>query len=151
MRFTRHTDYALRVLMHLAAEPDRLMSISEIAQAQRASKNHLMKVVHALSLAGFVETTRGRKGGLRLARPAAQIRVGDVVRSTEGACPLVDCTGCVLLAGCRLSGVLRGAQAAFLASLDAHTIGDLQPPVIPPAVPATHRLIDRKAAPARLA
>ncbi len=127
MKFTRHTDYALRVLMHLAADPDRLLSINQIAQAQRVSKNHLMKVVHALSLAGFVATVRGRGGGLRLARPAAEIRVGDVVRSTEGGCPLVDCTGCTLaVGGCRLTGVLARAQAALSASLDGHTIGDLQ-------------------------
>jgi Rrf2 family nitric oxide-sensitive transcriptional repressor len=127
MKFTRHTDYALRVLMHLAAEPERLMSIHEIATAQRVSKNHLMKVVHALSLAGFVSTARGRGGGLRLARPAGEIRVGDVVRSTEGDCALVDCTGCVRAPGCRLTGVLKDALGGLYAALDDRTIGDLQP------------------------
>jgi len=136
MKLTRYTDYSLRVLMHLAAQPERVWSIAEMAQAHRISENHLMKVVFELGRAGLLKTTRGRGGGVALARPAADIRVGDVVRLTEGDCALVDCTGCVLAPGCRLTGLLGAARRAFYAVLDGQTIGDLagtssgQPPPI---------------------
>jgi Rrf2 family nitric oxide-sensitive transcriptional repressor len=127
MRFTRSTDLSLRVLMHLASEPDRLISIGEIAGAQKVSKNHLMKVVNALGVSGLVSTVRGRRGGLRLARPASEIRVGEVVRQCEVQAPLVDCTGCSLARGCRLAGVLGDALGSLYAELDRHTIADLAP------------------------
>ncbi|WP_019459254.1 Rrf2 family transcriptional regulator, partial [Roseomonas sp. B5] len=80
MRLTLHSDYALRTLIFLGLRPQRLVSIAEIAKAYRISENHLTKVVHRLGQAGFVETLRGRGGGLRLARPPEEIRIGDVVR-----------------------------------------------------------------------
>lgn len=125
MKLTRYTDYSLRVLMHLAANPDRLASIGEIAAAHRISENHLMKVVHDLGRAGFVATTRGRGGGLRLAVPATQISVGAVVRAAEGDCPLVDCGSCILASGCRLSGVLGEARRSFFAVLDGYSVADV--------------------------
>jgi Rrf2 family transcriptional regulator, nitric oxide-sensitive transcriptional repressor len=125
MKLTRYTDYSLRVLLHLAALPGGVSSIAEIARVHRVSENHLMKVVHELGRAGFLKTTRGRGGGVALARPAEIIRVGDVVRRTEGDCALVDCTGCALAPGCRLTGLLGEARRAFYAVLDAQTIGDL--------------------------
>ena len=81
MKLTRYTDYSLRVLLHLAAHPDRLCSIAEISRAYGISENHLMKVVHDLGKGGFVTTARGRGGGLRLGRPAQLISIGEVVRS----------------------------------------------------------------------
>ena len=91
MRLTRYTDYALRVLMHLATHPDRPASIGMIAKSYGISQNHLMKVVHDLGKQGFIATTRGRGGGLKLPRPAEEIIVGDVVRHTEDSFQLVDC------------------------------------------------------------
>lgn len=125
MKLTRYTDYALRVLMHLAGRPDRLASIAEIARAYGISENHLMKVVHELGRAGFITTVRGRGGGLKLARPAQAIPVGEVVRVTEDDCPLVDCTGCALAPGCRLTGALAEARQAFFAALDRYSIADV--------------------------
>lgn len=130
MRLSRYTDYALRVLMFLAVNDDRLCSIGEIARAHRISENHLMKVVHDLGKAGFVATTRGRGGGLRLARPADQIRVGDVVRQTEETLNLLDCPPCALVAACILTGVVRESMAAFMAVLDAKTIADISSPAM---------------------
>ncbi len=125
MKLTRYTDYALRVLMHLAARPDRLSSISEMARTHRISQNHLMKVVHDLRKAGFVDAVRGRTGGIRLARPAAEINIGLVVRHTEEDFDLVDCGSCVIARACGLSGVLGEAMRAFLAVLDGYTLADL--------------------------
>src|SRR3546814_18759275 len=81
LRFTRYTDYSLRVLIHLALHDGRLCSIGEISRTYDVSHNHLMKVVNALARDGFIETVRGRTGGMRLARPADRITVGEVVRS----------------------------------------------------------------------
>jgi Rrf2 family nitric oxide-sensitive transcriptional repressor len=125
MRLTRYTDYALRVLMHLAARPERLATIGEMARVHRISQNHLMKVVHDLRKEGFVEAVRGRSGGVRLARPAAAIGIGTVVRHTEESFDLVDCGSCVIARACSLTGVLSEATRAFLAVLDKYTLEDL--------------------------
>lgn len=130
MQLTRYTDYSLRVLMYLALRPDRLATIDEIAGAYGISRAHLMKVAHRLGVAGFIETTRGRGGGLRLARAAEEIRIGDVVRQTEGQRPLVECfapevSDCCIAPACGLRGVLGEALHAFLARLDEHTLADV--------------------------
>ena len=83
MRLTVYTDYALRLLMYLALKDDGLATIEEVAQSYGISKNHLMKVAHQLGIAGYVETVRGRRGGLRLAKPATRIGLGEVVRHCE--------------------------------------------------------------------
>lgn len=125
MKLTRYTDYALRVLMHLAARPERLCSISEIARTYGISQNHLMKVVHDLRKAGFVAAERGRTGGIRLARPASEITMGGVIRHTEDGFDLVDCPSCIIAPACGMTGVLREATSAFLAVLDGHRLSDV--------------------------
>ena len=125
MKLTRYSDYALRVLMHLAARSDRLASIGEIARTYRISHNHLMKVVHDLRKAGFVAATRGRTGGIRLARRPEDITVGEVIRQTEGGFDLVDCGSCVIAPACALTGALHEALGAFMAVLDGYSLADL--------------------------
>jgi len=127
MQLTRHTDYALRVLMYLALEPERVATISDIATAYDISRNHLVKVVHELGGHGFIKTFRGKGGGMQLARDAGSIVVGDVVRRMEGNLEIVNCTGprCAILPGCLLKGVLYEARDAFLATLDTYTLQDL--------------------------
>ena len=91
MQLTRYTDYALRVLLYLGAQPERVCSIAEISQAYGLSQNHLMKIAHELGKAGYVSSVRGRMGGLRLARRPDQINVGAVVRNTETDLELAPC------------------------------------------------------------
>lgn len=130
MRLNSFTDYSLRVLMYLAAQPDRRATIGEIAACFAISRNHLMKVVQFLGKAGLLRNVRGRGGGLELARAAATINVGAVVRATEGAARPAECfdreaNTCVIVPGCRLRGVLAEAVAAFEAVLDRYTLADL--------------------------
>jgi Rrf2 family transcriptional regulator, nitric oxide-sensitive transcriptional repressor len=125
MKLTRYSDYALRVLTYLAAHGDRLASIREIAERYRISENHLMKVVHDLGKAGFIATSRGRGGGLRLARPASEIVIGQVVRHTEDGFDLVDCASCLIAPACGATAVLKEATDAFLAVLDRYTLADV--------------------------
>jgi len=125
MRLTRYTDYSLRVLIHLALHQERLCSIGEIAHTYQISHNHLMKVVNALARDGFVETIRGRSGGMRLSRPAETITVGEVVRKTEEGFELAYCSGCLLSPACGLTSVLVEGMNAMLAVFDAYTIADL--------------------------
>jgi Rrf2 family transcriptional regulator, nitric oxide-sensitive transcriptional repressor len=130
MRLTVHTDYSLRVLMYLAVHPNPMPTIAEIAASFQISRNHLMKVAFELGQAGFIETVRGKHGGLRLARGPAEIGVGQVVRRTEPDLDIVPCftpmrPACVLSSDCRLRGVLYQAQAAFLETLDRFTLADL--------------------------
>jgi Rrf2 family nitric oxide-sensitive transcriptional repressor len=130
MRLTFHTDFSLRVLMYLAVHPERLATIAELAAAYGISKNHLMKVVYQLGLMGYVETVRGKHGGVRLARPAAEIVVGELVRRTEPDMALVPCfeaadASCVITPACKLRRALHEARAAFLAVLDGYTVADL--------------------------
>lgn len=128
MRLTRYTDYALRTLIYLGLNESRVSSIAEIARAYGISESHLTKVVHQLGRIGLVQTTRGRGGGLRLARPAAEIVVGAVVRQTEEDLALVECFAngaCAITPSCRLRKALGEALAAFLEVLDRYTLADL--------------------------
>ncbi len=131
MRFTRHTDYALRVLMFLGLKPQGdLATIKEISDRYAISENHLMKVVHRLGQNGLIETVRGRQGGIRLARAPGEIGIGDVVRRCEEDLRLVECfdpttNTCRIAAVCVLPMVLDEALAAFFAVLDRFTLADL--------------------------
>lgn len=134
MRLTLYTDYALRVLMYLAADADGLATIDEIAKAHSASKNHLMKVVNQLAAAGWVESVRGRGGGIRLGKPADQIQLLDVVRATEPDFHLVECfdpatNTCRLTAHCKLKHVMQQALSAYLGALAGYTLADLAVPL----------------------
>ena len=130
MRLTVFSDYTLRVLMYLALDRTRLATIPEIAAAYGISENHLMKVVHQLACVGIVETVRGKGGGIRLARAPDQIRLGQVVRATEGDAPIVEClsgdpNACRITSACRLRGILTNAFETLYDSLDEHTLADL--------------------------
>ena len=130
MRLTTFSDYTLRVLIYLALEQKRLATIPAIANAYGVSENHLKKVVHQLAQAGVVDTIRGKGGGLRLARPPDEIRLGEIVRAAEGAAPIVECLGeesgaCCIAPACRLSGILARAFAALYDVLDEYTLADL--------------------------
>jgi Rrf2 family nitric oxide-sensitive transcriptional repressor len=125
MRLRRFTDYALRLLMFVAVRPERRCSIAEVASAHAVSEHHLVKVAHALGRLGYLDTARGRGGGLRLASAPGDIRLGEVVRRLEGDEPLVDCDGCVLRADCSLACAFGGAAEAFYAALDRLTLADV--------------------------
>lgn len=125
MRLTRYTDYAMRVLLYLGRKPDHLSSIAEIARAYGVSQNHLMKVVSDLAGAGYLESVRGRNGGIRLARPASDINVGALVRHTEDDFDLVGCGSCVIAPACGLTSVLDEALESFLTVLDGYSLADV--------------------------
>jgi Rrf2 family nitric oxide-sensitive transcriptional repressor len=130
MKLTTHTDYALRMLMTLGVLDDRLVTIEELADRHRISRNHLMKVAQSLIGLGYVASARGRAGGVRLAKPPSSIRIGEVVRALEDNSPLVSClgdgpSGCVLVGVCLLTRSLARSLDAFYAELDAITLADL--------------------------
>jgi len=129
MRLTLHTDYALRVLIHVALGDGELITINDIAQSFDISKQHLMKVVNDLSQKGYLDTVRGRRGGIRLRRPPRDINIGQVVRDIEDKLDVIGCLErrgyCRIERVCVLRGVLHQATDAFLAVLDAHTLADL--------------------------
>jgi Rrf2 family transcriptional regulator, nitric oxide-sensitive transcriptional repressor len=130
MRLTSYTDYALRTLMFLALNRDRLVTVGEIADKHNIAKNHLTKVVHQLGMLGFIDTVRGRSGGLRLGREPKDIRIGDVVRQTESDFYMASCfdasaPACLYAGGCELRGALAGATNAFLAVLDELTLAQM--------------------------
>jgi len=130
MRLTVFSDYTLRVLMYLALDRVRLATIPEIAAAYGISENHLMKVVHRLARAGIVESVRGKGSGSRLARAPDEIRLGQIVRASEGDAPIVECLSgdpqaCRITSSCRLKGILIDAFDALYSSLDEHTLADL--------------------------
>lgn len=129
MRLTTFTDYSLRVLIYLAAQPGQRATISEIALAYGVSENTLVKVVHNLGREGWLRNVRGKGGGLELALPPDLIGLGAVVRQTEGQA-LAECLGdtpgdCCIARACRLGGILSEALAAFLRVLDGYTVADL--------------------------
>jgi len=124
LRLTRFSDYAVRVMLFLAAHPDRLCSIAEIAKAYDISQNHLMKVVSDLAGNGYIQSLRGRSGGIRLARSAGEINIGRLIRHTEGQIDLVGCAECKLAGACHLPGPLDLALNAFFAVLERYSLAD---------------------------
>jgi Rrf2 family nitric oxide-sensitive transcriptional repressor len=145
MRLTDYTDYSVRVMLYLAVRREGLATIQDISDAYGISKNHLMKVVQRLGELGWVETIRGRNGGLRLFERSESLTVGDIVRATESDFALAGCFAtqhgergesgqrscCVIQSQCGLKSALEAACAAFLAELDRHTIRDLAQPAEP--------------------
>ncbi len=130
MRLTRQTNYAIRIMMYCAANSGRLSRIPEIASAYSVSELFLFKILQPLVEHGLVETVRGRNGGVRLARPADQVTLFDVVRVTEESFAMAECfendgTDCPLVDACTLNGALREALNAFFAVLSRYTIDDL--------------------------
>lgn len=132
MRLLAATDFALRALMRLAAEPERCLSTEVLARELGLSRNHLHKVVQSLSGAGLVRTMRGAQGGVTLALPPERISIGAVVRRMEEGQAIVECFRddgghCSLTPRCRLKGALAGAEAAFYRALDGVTLADCIP------------------------
>jgi Rrf2 family transcriptional regulator, nitric oxide-sensitive transcriptional repressor len=149
MRLTLHTDYALRVLIHVAIADGRLITIKDVAKSFDISKQHLMKVVHDLGQKGYLDTVRGRGGGIRLHRPPREINIGQVVREVEDRLDVIGCLGrhgyCRIERVCVLRGALQDATNAFLAVLDGYTLADL---IRPQRALASLLLPDQHAAPA---
>jgi Rrf2 family transcriptional regulator, nitric oxide-sensitive transcriptional repressor len=132
MRLTDYSDYALRVLMYLGAQSNRLVTVQEIAEIHGISRNHLTKVVHHLGQVGLIETVRGRSGGVRLARDPATISIGAVVRLTEPDFTMVECfdeqkNTCALSPVCVLKNVLGRATSAYLQELDRTSLASVLP------------------------
>lgn len=130
MRLTVYTDYALRVLMHVALKDGELVRISDIASSFGISRNHLTKVVHNLGVLGYLTTVQGRNGGISLARPAGKITVGQIVREFEPDFRLVECfepktSNCRIQPACVLKKALHDAAGAFLSRLDKVTVAEL--------------------------
>jgi len=132
MRLTFHTDFALRVLIQVVLNDGKLTTIKDIARSFGISKTHLMKVVNDLSQKGYLDTVRGRNGGIRLTREPRDINIGQVVRDTENQLAVIGCLEqqgyCPIERVCALRGALRHATEAFLAVLDALTLADLIKP-----------------------
>lgn len=130
MHLTRYTDYSLRVLMYVAVKPeDELSQIKEISDAYDISKNHLMKVVYKLGKLGYIETVRGRSGGLRMLKKPEELNIGVLVRQTEENFHMVECFNkdhdtCPLTGACGLQHVLGEALQAYMAVLDKYTLAD---------------------------
>lgn len=133
MNLTRHTDYALRVMLYLAADSGKPVPVSRVADYYQISRHHLVKVVQRLHERGFVTTTRGQHGGVCLAQASDQVSVGEVVRCMENHFHLVECfdptgRGCAIAGVCGLQGLLAKATEEFMQRLDAVTLASLITP-----------------------
>jgi Rrf2 family nitric oxide-sensitive transcriptional repressor len=143
VKLTKFSDYSLRLLLYLAAHPDRLVSVREVSRAYRVSPHILVKAVQLLVDEGLVASVRGRHGGLRLSKPPELINVGAVIRRTEREWDLVECfdpktNRCPIEPACGLKQTLKQAQRAFVRVLDDHTLADFLP-----QAPALVRLLKR--------
>jgi Rrf2 family nitric oxide-sensitive transcriptional repressor len=129
MQLSTFSDYSMRVMIYLGLKHGELVTIAEIARAYQISENHLMKVVHHLGQRGYIETLRGKGGGLRLAGDAASVNLGELLRATEGCDGLLRCMDepgqCCIQSECRLIGILHEAQEALFGVLGKYTLADL--------------------------
>lgn len=132
MRLTTFSDYSIRVIMYLGIQHGELVKISDIANAYDISENHLTKVVHQLAQKKYIETVRGKGGGLRLVRDPKTINIGEMIRDSEGDAGFLPCLvsegACCIQSTCKLMGILREAQVALYAVLDKYTLADLLTP-----------------------
>lgn len=129
MQLTQFTDYGLRSLMYLVAEPDRLCSVREISEHYGISRNHLVKVVHRLAQLGYVVSSKGKGGGIRLAEGAGALKLGDLVEALEPNMNIAECfdagtNSCRITSSCRLKHFLFDARQAFVTELNRHTLSD---------------------------
>lgn len=152
MRLTTMSDYAMRLLMYVGQHPERLCTISEVARAYDISEAHLTKITHQLALAGWLETVRGKGGGMRLAASPQAIGLGAVVRSMEPDFSIVECltsdTACQLTSSCQLTGIINGALQSFMHYLDRYTLADLLAPGSPASASVQPLIFQRRANPA---
>ncbi|MEZ5758079.1 MAG: Rrf2 family transcriptional regulator [Emcibacteraceae bacterium] len=130
MRLTSFTDYSVRVLMHVAKKNGALSSIREVSEEYDISKNHLMKIVHALGKGGYLETVRGKNGGFKLGQDARNINIGELIRYTEEDMKIVDCLGvkdgfCTIHNKCHFACIINEARNAFLSTIDKYTLEDI--------------------------
>lgn len=129
MKLSTFSDYSLRVLIYLGVQPGRLATVSEISEVFQVSQGHLMKVVHQLGRSGYVETVRGKGGGMRLGQAPEAIVLGHVIRQTEGEMVLVECfsdhSQCRIQPACRLRSILGEGLGAMFKVLDSYTLADL--------------------------
>ncbi|PET66034.1 Rrf2 family transcriptional regulator [Bacillus sp. AFS001701] len=130
MRLTTYSDYSLRVLIFLSSEPrEKLVNIKDIAEAYDISKNHLMKIIYNLGKMGYIETIRGRNGGIRLAKLPSEINIGEIIRKTEEDFNIVECfehgNTCVITPVCSLKHIFNNALEQFLHVLDQYTLDDI--------------------------
>lgn len=148
MKLTNYSDYALRSLIYLAVTPKdgELANIDDIAQAYDISKSHLTKIIHQLGKLGYIESVRGKGGGIRLAKDPSEINIGRLIRHTESDFGILEClddnskntdgkislvnigdnaNSCVISPACRLKGVFYKAMLAFVAVLDGYTLADV--------------------------
>ncbi len=132
MQLTQFTDYALRVLIYLSKAPQQFATISEISDYFDISRNHLVKIVHHLSINKVILTTRGKNGGICLAHAPKDINIGDIVRITEQNKDMVECfnpekNNCIISPSCKLQQILHEAQQAFFETIDNYTLEDTLP------------------------
>lgn len=132
MRLTNYSDYALRILTYLGLKREELSTITEIADCYGISRNHIVKIVHHLGQLGYVDTLRGKHGGIRLARAPEKINIGEVIRHTETSMDIVECfsnqNSCIIGCSCVLRTAISEALSAFMAVLDDYTLADLMAP-----------------------
>ena len=130
MQLTHYTDYSLRVLVYLTLKQNNSVTISEIADYYKISRNHLVKIVNNLANLGYITTVRGKGGGMHLALPADEINIGEVIRSVEPHFNIVECfaedhKNCRIEPICKLKSVLQSATDSFLAELDQYSLQDV--------------------------
>jgi len=144
MHLTNFSDYSIRVMIYLGLQKSKLATISDIAKAYEISENHLTKVVHQLAQRGYIETVRGKGGGLRLVRKPDTVNIGEMIRHSEGNTALLPCMDnektCCIRPNCKLMGILREAQLALFDVLDKYTLADL----LQQEAPLTHILMQPK-------
>lgn len=133
VRMTAHTDYALRLLIYCALRPDERVTVAQASEAYGISRAHVMKIAHELVKAGFLDSARGRNGGLRLARPPKAINIGKVARIMESKSHLVECfdrasNTCVIAPACSLKHLLSRADDAFYKQLETASLADIAVP-----------------------
>jgi len=130
MQLTSYTDYSLRALLYIGKYPDRLVTVSEITDHYSVSRNHMVKVVHNLGTHGFIQTVRGKSGGMRLAKNPEEINIADVVSLTEPHMNIQECFSretntCPMIDSCKLKGALYKARRAFMQVLEEQTLADM--------------------------
>ena len=130
MTLSKFSDYAFRILILLGNNPDMTFTVDSISDTLGLSNHHIKKIVYKLATEGYIDSSKGRNGGLRLGMNPADINLGELLKITEDNLNIVECFSkdgctCNISSSCKLKGLIGVALNSFMNVFHQYTLADV--------------------------